>query len=190
MKTNIIFIRHGQTNWNSLKQVQGRTNVELNEIGLYQAHLRAHKYTQMNFDYIYTSPLIRASETAYLFTKITKQKSKVIFEDLLIERCFGELEGKKYDINGFSANDSYFTSNFKNFESNKDLEKRALKLINKLVKKHPNKTIACFSHSHLMKSVLEISQNQDLSYHSEIDNCGGAHIQIEDGKIYVKKLNI
>ena len=60
------FVRHGETDWNVQKKIQGTTDVPLNENGLRQARELAEKLVQEKYeiDCAYTSPMLRAQATA------------------------------------------------------------------------------------------------------------------------------
>ncbi len=60
----IYIIRHGQTELNSKRVLQGRSDYPLNEIGIQQAKEAAEKLQGITFDTVYSSPLIRALQTA------------------------------------------------------------------------------------------------------------------------------
>jgi len=62
--TEIILVRHGETEWNVSNIFRGRTDIELNETGIRQARLLAEYLTNVNIDAIYSSPLKRALKTA------------------------------------------------------------------------------------------------------------------------------
>ena len=56
----MYIIRHGQTPWNARKCLQGRSDVDLNENGIYLAELTGKALRDVTFDMAFTSPLIRA----------------------------------------------------------------------------------------------------------------------------------
>lgn len=190
MNTKFYFIRHGQTNWNTKGMVQGHTNIELNEVGLSQAHFKIMNINDIVFDYIYTSPLLRAKETAHIISKLTKQTAEIIDNDLLIERCFGELEGNKYDINGFNNDDSEFINKFPSYESNEAIKKRISHLIKDISTKHPNKTIAFFTHSHVIKTALCLLNDNKYNYTTKIDNCGIVEFDYINNKLKLVNIDV
>ena len=60
----IYMIRHGETDWNKMKRLQGVTDIPLNACGIELAEKTAEGLKNVPFDRIYTSPLIRAKKTA------------------------------------------------------------------------------------------------------------------------------
>ena len=60
----VYLIRHGETDWNSVRKLQGQTDIRLNDYGIELAKLTAEGLKDVDFDLIYSSPLIRAVETA------------------------------------------------------------------------------------------------------------------------------
>ncbi len=86
---DIYIVRHGQTNWNLEKKLQGSTDNALNETGTKQAQELGQKLAGVKFDHIYSSGLKRAQDTAAAFagkTPVTPLKN-------LNERSFGKFEG-------------------------------------------------------------------------------------------------
>ena len=61
---NLYVVRHGQTNLNKEKRIQGRKGLPLNEVGIEQANLSKNLLKDIHFDYVYSSPLERAVQTA------------------------------------------------------------------------------------------------------------------------------
>ena len=60
----IYIIRHGQTDLNQRQILQGRSNYPLNEDGLEQARTAAGRHANIHFEHVYSSPLLRALQTA------------------------------------------------------------------------------------------------------------------------------
>ena len=87
----IYMIRHGETNWNKERKLQGRSDIALNEYGKELAHITSEAMKDIPFDVVYSSPLIRAKETAEILTK--NRNLEIQTNDLLVEMSFGEGEG-------------------------------------------------------------------------------------------------
>ncbi|MBQ9250483.1 MAG: histidine phosphatase family protein [Oscillospiraceae bacterium] len=85
----IYIVRHGQTEMNHRKALQGRSDAPLDEIGVAQAQSAAEKLKDIRFDRVYTSPLIRAIQTA----RIIAPYAEPVIENRLIEMDYGPYEG-------------------------------------------------------------------------------------------------
>lgn len=90
-------IRHGETEWNRLLKLQGRTDIPLNDNGINMAHKASEGLKNVNFTRIITSPLSRAVETANIIKR--DRDIPVIIDDRIIEIGFGANEGCEYDKN-------------------------------------------------------------------------------------------
>ena len=88
----IYFVRHGETIWNKEKKIQGRSDIPLNEYGRELGQITADALKDIPFDIVYSSPLIRAKETAEI---LVQNRNLEIYEDYrLLEMSFGEGEGE------------------------------------------------------------------------------------------------
>lgn len=87
----IYLMRHGKTEWNVLRRMQGRSDIPLNENGHAQAHRAAEAMADIPFDLIVCSPLVRTQETALAVAK--GRDVDIVVDELLIEMGFGDLEG-------------------------------------------------------------------------------------------------
>lgn len=84
---HLYFIRHGQTQWNTAKKLQGRTNIPLSEVGI--AQIKAYQLNdKLQSLQWFSSPLLRARETAELMGV------NAATEKHLIEMNWGDWEGK------------------------------------------------------------------------------------------------
>ncbi len=98
----LYFVRHGETEWNVRKKIQGSTDIPLNENGLQQAHRLAKELRQQTLDgklhlvRVYTSPQLRAAETARLAADALQ--IPCVPCDGLREMDLGEWEGLNWDI--------------------------------------------------------------------------------------------
>lgn len=64
----IYVIRHGQTDLNKERKMQGRWGMPLNEYGIEQANALREKLENVNFDFVFSSPQGRAVQTAEIVT--------------------------------------------------------------------------------------------------------------------------
>ena len=95
----LILIRHGQSIWNAANLFTGWENVGLSEKGILEAKNAAEELTNINFDSVFTSELIRAQKTAEIIIEGNSQtKPTSIISDLrLNERHYGDLQGINKD---------------------------------------------------------------------------------------------
>jgi len=91
--TKIVFLRHGETDWNVKGVIQGWKGSGLNQMGLRQARLAADRLRRMdlNIDAVLSSDLLRARQTAQALAKALKLP--VLARHDLRERHFGQWEG-------------------------------------------------------------------------------------------------
>ncbi len=87
----LYIMRHGKTDWNVRRKLQGRTDIPLNDEGRRMACEAGEKYKDVHFDVCYSSPLTRARETAELF--LQGRNVPILTDDRLKEMCFGVYEG-------------------------------------------------------------------------------------------------
>lgn len=88
----LYIIRHGETQWNKVKRLQGQTDIPLAEEGIRLAKITGDNMHAIPLDFVVSSPLSRAVETAKY---VTEGRNIPIFTDeRIIEISFGEWEGE------------------------------------------------------------------------------------------------
>ena len=87
----LYFIRHGETDWNIVKRLQGATDIPLNENGEAIAKETSQKLQDISFDIVFTSPLKRAYRTAELVRG--DREIPLLIDHRLREISFGDYEG-------------------------------------------------------------------------------------------------
>ena len=90
----LYLVRHGETVWNFENRIQGASDVPLNDKGREQAQNLAIKLQKIQFFKIYSSPLVRALETAKILS--TSQNRSISQMDNFAELDQGQLEGLKF----------------------------------------------------------------------------------------------
>ena len=138
----IYFVRHGQTEWNKIGKMQGHKDIKLNDEGREQAQVVKEKLQGIKFDKVFSSPLIRATETAKIISN-----QEITIDNRLIERFNGELEGKfKKDIKVFpdfnDPNDTRF-----GIESLDSFKGRINDFLDEITKKYKDKNILVVTHA-------------------------------------------
>lgn len=92
-RKEILLVRHGETEWNSLSRFQGQIDIPLNEEGLCQARRLSARFEGWRPSVIYSSPLSRARTTAELIAAGVPETPFVLL-DGLAEMGFGSWEGR------------------------------------------------------------------------------------------------
>lgn len=87
----LYIMRHGKTDWNAARKLQGRTDIPLNEEGRKMAEEVRRECEEIGFDICFSSPLVRARETAEIALK--GLGVPIITDDRIMEMSFGEYEG-------------------------------------------------------------------------------------------------
>lgn len=159
MKTTVILIRHGETEWNVLHRFQGLTDIPLNDTGRQQAGFAKNGLLHTDLDAIYTSPLQRAVETAEI---IRGDRNIPIYPiDGFREMGIGEWEGllvSEIDEQYPGMYDIWRTAptqiRLKGGEPFTETRRRAWKTFCEIVKKHKGKTVLIVSHMMCISSIL------------------------------------
>ncbi len=148
----IILIRHGQTNYNSKKLIQGHVDAPLNNTGLKQARDAGNtlKKLSISIDKVISSPLSRALETAHVVAKKIGYKEHIVIDYNFLERDFGNYELTKIEDNFPKIVQDDFTEDY--YEDNAQLIERIKKGIIELNGKYKNKTIIIAAHAHVIRS--------------------------------------
>ena len=91
----LILIRHGQSVWNAENRFTGWTDVDLSEKGVREAEMAGDLLSEIRFDAIHTSGLIRAQRTATIIMSRNSASDEVplIKDERLNERHYGDLQG-------------------------------------------------------------------------------------------------
>lgn len=139
IKTKIIYFVHGTTYDNASKKCSGWNQVKLNDLGREQAENLGKINSNIKFDIIFTSDLIRAIESA----DIAFPKRPKIQDKRLRECNYGLLDGKDKHLIVY---EEHINTPFPNGESLIDVEKRINEFINYLKENYEGKTIGIVAH--------------------------------------------
>ena len=205
----VYLIRHGETDLNKKKILQGQSDFELNDYGRELAKVTGAALKHIRFDKAYTSPLKRAKETAQLFLAENENELPKLQEEKLIQEIsFGDYEGYCYGKDGFNVPNQNFRYFFEapekyptppNGEGFTDVVKRTGEFWEELIANsdNANKTIFLSTHGCALKAILMNIKKQELKdFWGEgvHKNCAVTVVEVkngvatilEDGKIYYK----
>ena len=159
MKTTVILIRHGETDWNVVRRFQGLSDIPLNDTGRQQAGFAKNGLDGKIIDAIYTSPLQRAVETAEIIRG--DREIPIYPTEGLREMGIGEWEGllvSEIDERYPGWYDIWRTAptqiRLKGGEPYVETQKRAWKTFWEIVRNHEGKTVLIVSHMMCISSIL------------------------------------
>jgi len=167
----IYIIRHGQTEMNGAHLLQGRSDSPLNENGIRQAEEAAEKLKDVPFSHVFSSPLIRAVQTA----AIIAPGISAVIDNRLIEMDYGPYEGR--NLNHLPPEIITFFSDFTNNPAPEGMEQlssvvaRAGDFLESIRELEGNILIS--THAIAMKGILEyLTPESNGGYWSKyIGNC-------------------
>jgi probable phosphoglycerate mutase len=151
--TRILFLRHGETDWNVQRRIQGWKGTNLNALGLKQARLAAARVRGLDLDIsaVVSSDLKRARQTGHAVASALGLPLHV--DPDLRERCFGEWEGKTIQsiLKGMKLGptvrkDPFLAFEPKGGESMAVFARRMGRFLKNALKAHAGKTIVAVSH--------------------------------------------
>jgi len=146
----LYLVRHGETDWNLARRIQGSTDIPLNNTGRAQAAATGRLLSRREWDAIYTSPLSRAEETARLIAAEIGLSAPVPVA-AIVERNYGEAEGlADPELRERFPGDTPVPGR----ESRDDVVARVLPALVGLAERHPDEAILVVSHGGVIRSVL------------------------------------
>lgn len=165
--------RHGETDWNKLKKIQGQTDVPLSAEGIKQAEELAVQVRELGISVIHSSPLLRAIHTSRIVSD--HLRIPIISHDGLKERSYGEFEGKLFDeVNAEfkRSNATLKLSSPKDGESYSNFRERVLITFTEIVQKHKDGKILLVCHGGVLEVLTQYLQktedkdgdNDDIGY--------------------------
>lgn len=187
----LVIVRHGQTNANAQKLIQGRIDNPLNALGKKQAKKAGQvlKKSGIEFDVVASTPLSRALESAQLVARKLNYKNEIYIEPQLVERDFRPFEMEKIvDVFPIIINTGY---THPEYEDDVALEKRIKAGIYKLYKKFEDKTVLLSAHAHVIRAVFRLVDPVEYDYSTHFLGNSSIHIfNINKNEIsFVESLN-
>ncbi len=160
---NFYIFRHGETDWNRQRRIQGSSNIPLNSLGHQQASTLAEKFKDYGVEVVLSSDLDRAFSTGL---QVAKAKGVEIIKDKrLREAYFGEAEGMTIDEimskyghdtweNFKKASSSLEDQSFPGGETRKASVERMRAVIEECVSEGRYQNIALSTHGGVVRSLL------------------------------------
>lgn len=178
MSVRVCIIRHGETDWNQERRIQGQIDIPLNETGRAQALAMAFNAAHHSFAAIYSSDLARARETAQVLGEREGHEIRLMPE--LRERHYGIFQNVVKDAaetqypqayKFYQARDLHY--DFETGESLLAFSERVLNAFDWLVRHHGNQMIAVVCHAGLLDVMYRKATRRPLETQRDfhIPNC-------------------
>ncbi|WP_116107248.1 histidine phosphatase family protein [Lewinella sp. IMCC34191] len=149
--TKIGFIRHGITDWNAAQRIQGQTDIPLNETGRSQVRALAERLRDEAWDYIYSSDLSRARETAEIIARAIGLS--LVLDQRLREMGCGQIEGTTLEERVSRWGDDWRTHSL-GIETKESIVSRGLSFVTEIVDRHPDANVLIVSHGAILRQTL------------------------------------
>ncbi len=159
-ETEIILIRHGETEWNSQQRMQGHSNSDLSEVGRGQIQALGELMKNVSFDHIYSSDSLRTRQTAEAITQYSGHTLQ--FDQRIREKNLGVFEG----LTSTEAKERHpeiyrlFKTAGANYvidegESTQQLLERALEFIEEIRLRHPQERVVMVTHGGVVRVLMK-----------------------------------
>lgn len=149
--TALCLVRHGETDWNAMGKLQGREDVPLNDRGEEQA-IRVGEYLgRSKFNAIYTSPLLRAKETALIVNHFVGHLPLFVNDDF-IEKDYGQASGMTVE----EKNNCFPDGKIPEMETFDHVGARVTKGLQMIRNNFPAGTILLVAHGGLINVILSL----------------------------------
>ena len=166
--TTIYLVRHGETDWNRARRIQGSTDIPLNQTGRDQAAVTAALLANRSWDGVYASPLSRAFETGAIIARALGLPEPEAVPEVA-ERRYGDAEGLTGDeIDARFPGDTQVPGR----ESREEVAARVIPAIVALAERHPGENIVLVSHGGVIRTILNLVDPENT--HGTIRN-GSVH---------------
>ena len=166
-ETEIILIRHGETEWNSQRRMQGHSNSDLSSVGQAQIQALGQWMKNVPFNHIYSSDSLRAKQTAEAITQFSGHELKIDLR--LREKNLGVFEGLTSEearerhpevFRLFKTAGSKYVID--EGESTQQLQDRALEIVEEIRIKHPEERVLLVTHGGFIRVVMKHSLGLSL----------------------------
>jgi len=184
----MVLLRHGESEGNVKRIYAGHLEVPLTERGRAQAEEAALHLGRFNFEVIYSSPLDRAYETAYIAGRLDELSTEIIRMDGFMEMSFGDCEGLTFSeidarypklVKELANNE--IDATYPNGECLRGFYERICENYEAVKANviHTDGDYLIVAHSGVIRALLakELSGKGENYWHYKIENCGYAVLE-------------
>ncbi len=172
MATTIFLVRHGETDWNRERRIQGHSDIPLNESGRIQAQALSERLEGEHFDAVYSSDLSRARETAQIAAAPTSLPLTELVE--LREKHFGSWEGLTSDV-VLARFPEASSGPWGDGETTDEMSARVVAALRSIAADHNGGNVLVVTHGGPVRAALRAS---GMEPSGSIENCHVTRIEI------------
>ncbi|MFD4668574.1 histidine phosphatase family protein [Lentzea sp. NPDC058450] len=147
--TNLYLVRHGETDWNRERRLQGRIDVPMNKSGKQQAKTTALLLSVRQVDAVVSSPLRRAAKTGEIIARYL-DLPKPRRHPLLVEQSYGSAEG----LTTREIADRFPGGELPDAEPAADVLARATTALTEIATEHSGRSVVVTTHAALIQTVI------------------------------------
>ncbi|RFA10531.1 hypothetical protein B7R54_15950 [Subtercola boreus] len=174
--TTLALVRHGETDWNAERRIQGRSDVPLNDTGRAQVRATAALLRDQEWDFVVCSPLSRARESAEIIAhELGLEVTGQIPE--LVERHYGRAEGMQ---DGDELRALRIPGGFLEAETEEEVAARASIALRGVVARNPGARIIVVAHGTLIRLTLSVLSGGPIESISNAGHCVISHLLDDD----------
>ncbi|GAB3387406.1 phosphatase PhoE [Humibacter soli] len=183
--TLLTLVRHGETDWNLQRRIQGSTDVPLNDTGRDQAATAGESIALAGYSRVYASPQVRALETARIIAAASDLDDPDTHVELR-EREFGPAEGMTGDE--IAEN---FPDGIPGQETRDAVVERALPVLLHLADRHEGEAIVVVTHGAVIGSIVRrITGGERPEPGEPIFNLSLTHLEVAGGMVRLGRFNV
>jgi broad specificity phosphatase PhoE len=175
--TTILLVRHGETDWNMERRVQGHSDTPLNDNGRAQALALAESLDEVQLDAVYASDLARAAATAQVVAD--RKGLDVWLLPELRERHFGTWEGLTDTEIHERFPEVVKTGWWGDGETKEEMRERVLAGLHRIAEEHPDGRVLVVTHGGPVRALLI---ECGLDGRGPIGNCARYEVRLQDGR--------
>ena len=196
--TELILIRHGETDWNRVLRFQGHVDVPLNATGHEQARRLAERlaFDKLVVDHLVCSDLIRTQQTAQPSLQVLLPQARIdtLTDSALREQAFGVVDGKRVDDVKLEHADAWnqwlrFDADYgmPGGETTRQFHTRVMDAMRRIAQQYAGQTVMVVTHGGVLDMVWRTARGTGLDgpRQSDIPNAGFNRVRVDGDAVEV-----
>ena len=157
--TKVCLVRHGVTDWNAIRRIQGREDIPLNDKGKKQADECGKYLKDFHFDVLISSPMVRAKQTAEIINKHVGLPRIIEMADFM-ERDYGVVSGLTIE----ERKKMFLDQEHPSIESWDALSQRVMRGIETIHEAYLGQSVLLVVHGGVINAILGTISNEELGH--------------------------